>query len=268
MPVSHDLLITWFLLTAPHLSSSQLEQYIPPLIGFIEYFITDDVTRTKLFSEVAHVLLVDNGASGGGEECVRPTSLLQTVLTHPLVATALHDDDRDDSSHSSMQQKGPNITTRERIVAALCRLVVKLLPLTIARFVQASRASPLLPASVEEIRQTAATAATAASSTVADATTDGAVFGNDTIDLFPTPNEGVRGTNNDTTGDTNSPNPPLLAGLGPYLEMTGVSLKTIEVAKMFGHLDSLDKGKTSVNLVAEDKDGNRRPTEVICTRKQ
>ena len=67
---------------APYLSDTRLASFMPHFLGYIEYFIVDDVSRTKLFAESAYVLLVDTVRSAMGEETVRSPAVLQEVLVH------------------------------------------------------------------------------------------------------------------------------------------------------------------------------------------
>jgi hypothetical protein len=251
-PLPHDRLLCWALMVAPYLSDSRLGEHMPHLLGCIEYFITDDVTRTKLFAESACVLLLDTLSSSSGAEAVRSPAVLQGVLVHPLVATSLHDDDdlppsstssSSSSSFSSLQHKYPNTTTRERLVTALCRLVVRLLPVSIARFVTAHQTRSLLPASVEEIHKLAAevkapAGTTSQSDVQATPPSSVSVFGDEAIDLFPSSggHGGVDVLPAETTGPPSAHSRPssaadfsgLLAGLGVHLETPGVSLRTLQ----------------------------------------
>ena len=234
--ISHDRILAWTLLVIPHLTDTLLCEYMPHFLSYVEYFVVDDVARTKLITESAVVLLLDTVNSVSGRELIRSPALLHEVMSHPLVAASLLDDD-----DAQAAPKCPNITTRERLVTALCRLVVKMLPISIARFVAAHQTSPLQPSSVEEIHQLAAEVkkVSAAANVRDNAPTSNpsttSVFGNETIDLFPSSigGDGIGSQTADVSPDSthstsSSGYGGLLAGLGVHLEIHGVSLRTLQ----------------------------------------
>jgi len=236
--IPHDRLLAWALLVGPHMSDTLLAAYMPHFIAFVEYFVVDDVARTKLFAESAMVLLVDTVRNASGEEIMRSPALLHAILSHPLVAASMLDDDDVQAA-----PKCPNITTRERFVTALCRVVVKMLPVNIARFIAANQSSPLLSSSVEEIMQLASDTKAATSSQAkgteggtSSSTPPSSVFGNDAIDLFSTNcADDVAGSlitpdlSSEAANDAPSTSfSGLRTGLGVHLEIPGVSLRTLQ----------------------------------------
>jgi hypothetical protein len=147
------------------------------------------------------------------------------------------------------------VTTKERLVTSLCRLVTRLLPITIARFAKAHETSALLPGTVQEIRQVAAECEAearptppslkgAAETAVPLPSASVSVFGDDALDLLPIsttsmelPGSGDSGQSGDgSSGPSSSASSSLpsfsfsgvLAGLGVHLEAAGVSLRTTQ----------------------------------------
>ena len=242
-PIPYDHVISWMLMLCPYLSDNEIGQYMPLCLGFVEFFVVDDVARTKLIAECAYVLFVDSVHNVSGQEIIRPPSVLHDFLIHPTVSACFQDEE--DFSVSS-SERNFNITTRERLVTSLCRLITKLLPVAIARFVTANRTGALLPSTVEDIHKIAPKLSESANGTESSAPDN--VFGSETVDLFPS----VSGSdiplvtaNDSSSNSENKSFQGLLAGLGVYQEMIGVSLRTLQPP----HTNDLPPAETSLEEV-------------------
>jgi hypothetical protein len=122
-PIFYLELIPWTLYACRFISRSLLSEYLPHFLSFICRYIPEDISRTKLISECAILLLVNVESDG----CIaHPEALFQT-LGHPAISSLFHlESGAADHSSSSSH------CFRERFVASLCRAIVKLIPVTIA----------------------------------------------------------------------------------------------------------------------------------------
>ena len=192
---------------------------MPQVLEHIECFISDDVSRSKLIAECAFLMVVDSSGGSSGEKLVRSPQLLHQVLTHPVVAEKLR---YDGSTQGKKEAEAP---MRERLVASLCRLIDKLLPLAIARFVSANRISPLRSETIEEISALARGASKSGSVASENECSTSSVFGNETVDLFSSDTIAATPLEPEQQSDVCN---RLLAGLGYHLESLGASLRTLQ----------------------------------------
>lgn len=123
-------LVPWALFTCRFVSRKTMGDYLPTIIEEICVQIKDDVSRSKLLAEVAALLLIDVEETGG----VAHPEVLYSVLGNSFVVSCLQ---ADPPSAPSIQHH----FLRERLLLALCRLSVKLLPVVIAYVLSAVQQS-------------------------------------------------------------------------------------------------------------------------------
>lgn len=115
-------LIPWAIYSCRFVPREVAGGYLPALLELVCTHISDDTSRSKLFAEIAALLLIDIEESGA----VAHPEVLSSVMSHPYVVSALQ---IDPTQQQGQQQQS---FLRERLMLALCRSVCKLLPVTIA----------------------------------------------------------------------------------------------------------------------------------------
>jgi hypothetical protein len=119
-------LVPWALRTCRFVHRKHLASYLPTIIEEICVQIKDDTSRSKLLAEVAALLLIDVEDTGA----VAHPEVLCAVLGHSFVVSCIQADPPSSTNT-------PHHFLRERLLLALCRLVVKLLPVAIAYLLSA-----------------------------------------------------------------------------------------------------------------------------------
>lgn len=114
--------ISWTLFSCRYVPRSILGEYLPFFLAFICRYIADDISRTKLISECAILLLINVDSNGS---VAHPEVLFQT-LGHPVISALFLSD-----SGTSVDPSSPH-SFRERFVTALCRTIVKMIPIAVA----------------------------------------------------------------------------------------------------------------------------------------
>ena len=126
-------LIPWALRACRFVPRASLGEFLPSLIEQICTRIPDDVSRSKLFAEVAALLLMDMEDSGG----VAHPEVLYGVLSHAFVIRMLQTEAPTASGPTSQ----PHSFMRERLLLSLCRAVKKAVPVAIAYVLSAVQMS-------------------------------------------------------------------------------------------------------------------------------
>lgn len=118
----YEEIISWTIFACRNVPRGFLGEYLPFILSFICKFITDGISRAKLISECTILLLINVDGNGS---VAHPEVLFQT-LGHPVISTLFLIDSGTSTDVSSGH------CFRERFITALCRAIIKMLPITVA----------------------------------------------------------------------------------------------------------------------------------------